>query len=115
MDVIALTNKIRHFAKEREWDQFHSPRNIASSISVESAELLEIFQWSKGQSWKELSDKSLRDKTEDELADIFIYLVRFADLADIDLEKVAWRKVKKNARKYPVTKFKGNDKKYNQK
>ena len=77
MDVIALTNKIRHFAKEREWDQFHSPRNIASSISVESAELLEIFQWSKGQSWKEFNDKSLRDKTEDELADIFIYLVRF--------------------------------------
>ena len=114
MDVIALTNKIRDFSKERDWDKFHSPKNIASSISVESAELLEIFQWTKGQSWKELSDQSLRKKTEDELADIFIYLVRFADLAEIDLEKIAWRKVQKNAEKYPVSKFKGIDKKYNE-
>ena len=114
MDLLALTNKIRNFAKERDWDQFHSPRNIASSISVESAELLEIFQWSKGQSWSEFSEQGLRNKTEEELADIFIYLVRFADLAEIDLEKVALRKVEKNEVKYPVSKFKGSDKKYNE-
>ena len=114
MDVIALASKIRDFAMEREWDKFHSPKNIASSISVEAAELLEIFQWSKGHSWNEFSDQSLRNKTEDELADIFIYLVRFADLANIDLEKVAWRKVEKNAIKYPVSKFRGSDKKYNE-
>ena len=114
MDVIALASKIRDFAMEREWDKFHSPKNIASSISVEAAELLEIFQWSKGHSWNEFSDQSLRNKTEDELADIFIYLVRFADLANIDLEKAAWRKVEKNAIKYPVSKFRGNDKKYNE-
>ena len=113
MDLYTLTNKIRDFAKERDWEQFHSPRNIASSISVESAELLEIFQWSKGQSWSEFSDRSMKIRTEDELADIFIYLLRFADLAEIDLEKVALRKIKKNALKYPISKFKGSDKKYN--
>ena len=113
MDLYTLTNKIRDFAKERDWEQFHSPRNIASSISVESAELLEIFQWSKGQSWGEFSDRRMKIKAEDELADIFIYLLRFADLAEIDLEKVALRKIKKNALKYPISKFKGSDKKYN--
>ena len=114
MDLFTLTNKIRDFAKERDWEQFHSPRNIASSISVESAELLEIFQWSKGQSWDEFSDRRMKIKTEDELADIFIYLLRFADLAEIDLEKVALRKIKKNALKYPISKFKGSNKKYNE-
>lgn len=114
MDLFTLTNKIRDFAKERDWEQFHSPRNIASSISVESAELLEIFQWSKGQSWSEFSDRKMKIRTEDELADIFIYLLRFADLAEIDLEKVALRKIKKNALKYPISKFKGSDKKHNE-
>lgn len=111
--MFALTKKIRVFIKERDWDQFHSPRNVAASISVESAELLELFQWSKGQSWNEFSDKHLRSKTEDELADIFIYLLRFADLAGIDLEKAAFNKMEKNEKKYPISKCKGSDKKYN--
>ena len=72
MDTHALTNKMRRFGIERDWDKFHSPKNIAASISVESAELLEIFQWSKGQSLGEFNDKIHGNKMVKELAGIFI-------------------------------------------
>jgi NTP pyrophosphatase (non-canonical NTP hydrolase) len=110
--VETLTKKIRKFVKERDWEQFHSPKNIAISISLESAELLEIFQWSRGLSWSEFENDRLKSRAEEELSDVLIYLIRFADLAGIDLEKSAIEKIEKNKRKYPIEKFKGSDKKY---
>ena len=107
-----LIKKIRKFVKERDWEQFHSPKNIAISISLESAELLEIFQWSRGLSWSEFENDRLKSRAEEELSDVLIYLIRFADLAGIDLEKSAIEKIEKNKKKYPIEQFKGSDKKY---
>lgn len=109
-----LIERLRIFAEERDWNVFHTPRNIACALSVEASELLEIFQWSRGEGWSELSEEKVRTKVEDELADIYLYLLRFADLAKIDLDAVAERKIVKNAVKYPVNLAKGTDKKYNE-
>jgi NTP pyrophosphatase (non-canonical NTP hydrolase) len=110
--VETLTRKIGKFVKERDWEQFHSPKNIAISISLESSELLEIFQWSRGLSWSEFENDRLKSRAEEELSDVLIYLIRFADLAGIDLEKSAIEKIEKNKKKYPIEKFKGSDKKH---
>ncbi len=83
-----LAMRLRQFAEERDWNQFHSPKNLAISISVEAAELLELFQWSRGRDdWDCMREESIRDRTAEELADILLYLVRFADKAGIDLEQ----------------------------
>lgn len=107
-----VIQKLRKFAQARNWDQFHSPKSLACSISIESAELLELFQWSQGQGWAELKKKKLKKRAEEELADIYLYLLRFADMAGIDLERAAEKKMVKNGRKYPVAKSFGTDKKY---
>jgi len=104
--------KLRKFAKKRKWDQFHSPKNLACSICVESSELLELFQWSQGTKWSDLKNRKLRKKVEEELADIFLYLLRFADKGGFDLVKAADAKLQVNAKKYPVSKSRGNDAKY---
>jgi len=105
----------RKFADERDWEQFHTPKNLATALTIEAAELLEIFQWSRGQhGWRDLEDAKVRARTEEELADILLYLVRFADLAGIDLQQVAEAKMRLNADKYPVERFRGSDKKYNE-
>lgn len=115
IDNQKLATALRSFAAERDWDQFHSPKNLAISISLEAAELLELFQWSRGQqSWDDLGDPSLRARLEDELADILLYVIRFADKAGTDLQAVAERKISANAAKYPVEKFRGSDRKYNE-
>ena len=100
IDNQKLAMTLRSFAAERDWDQFHTPKNLATSISVEAAELLELFQWSRGQKgWDEVTDPSIRARVEDELADILLYLIRFADKAGIDLEAIAERKIASNAAK----------------
>ena len=110
---LALT--LRSFAADRDWDQFHTPKNLATSLAVEAAELLELFQWSRGQKdWDELSDPSIRTKVENELADVLLVIIRFADKADIDLEAIAERKIALNAAKYPPEKFRGSDRKYDE-
>lgn len=111
-----LAERLAQFARERDWDIFHTPKNIASALSVEASELLEIFQWTRGQSgWHEIdTEKAVREHTEEELADILLYLIRFASLAKIDLQQAALRKMEKNARKYPVEKARGSDRKYNE-
>ncbi len=115
IDNQRLAMTLRSFAAERDWDQFHTPKNLAVSISVEAAELLELFQWSRGQKgWDEVTDVSIRTKIEDELADILLYVIRFADKAGIDLEAVAERKIASNAKKYPTDKFRGSDRKYDE-
>ncbi len=115
LDNQKLATLLRNFAADRDWDQFHTPKNLATSISVEAGELLELFQWSRGQKdWNEISDPSIRLRIEDELADILLYVIRFADKAKIDLQAVCERKIAANAAKYPVENFRGSDRKYNE-
>lgn len=115
IDNQQLATALRTFAAERDWDQFHTPKNLATSLSVEAAELLELFQWSRGQKgWDEIADLSVRTKVEDELADILLYVIRFADKAGIDLQAIAERKIALNAAKYPPERFRGSDRKYDE-
>ena len=111
MDIKKLQEQIKEFCKDRDWDQFHTPKNIAASISIEASELLQLFQWAQGAKWSELQDKELKKEVEEELADVLIYLLRFSDLSGIDIEKVIEEKLIKNASKYPISKSKGSDKK----
>ena len=104
--------KVQKFAKKRDWEKFHNLKNIAISINLESSELLEIFQWENENSnfWFKKKIKSL---IEEEVADVMLYLLRFVDIAKIDLEKVCIEKIKKNKRKYPISLSKGISTKYN--
>lgn len=115
MAISDLARRLREFAQERDWEQFHSPKNLAISISVEAAELLEIFQWSRGRDdWDCLREDSIRARSAEELADILLYLIRFADKAGIDLEQAALQKLERNAAKYPAEKFRGSDRRYDE-
>ena len=111
MDLEKIKEFQRGFAKERDWEQFHTPKNLSMALSVEASELLEIFQWLTAEQSIALS-VSDKEKVSEELADITYYLLRIADITGIDLEDAVWKKMKKNADKYPVEKAKGNAKKY---
>lgn len=113
MDSEKIKSRLRKFAKDRDWDQFHTLKNIACSLSIESSELLEIFQWREIKSI-DLKDPNLKEKIDDEVADIMLYLIRFSDIADINLEEICLKKIKKNQTKYPISLSKGNSKKYNE-
>ena len=99
-----LVEKIIQFNKDRDWDQFHSPENLAKSISIEAGELLECFQWD--------DDFDINDVT-DEMADVFAYLINMADRLNVDLIDITDKKIDKNALKYPVDKARGKSDKYN--
>jgi NTP pyrophosphatase (non-canonical NTP hydrolase) len=109
--LLKLRDALRAFAAERDWDQFHSPRNLAAALSVEAAELLEPFQWLTDEQSRNLSPE-VRSAVEQELADVLLYLVRLADKLDIDLAQAAVDKIARNAAKYPVSKSKGSNRKY---
>ncbi|TYI55701.1 hypothetical protein E1A91_D11G159000v1 [Gossypium mustelinum] len=100
-----LKQKMANFAKERDWDQFHSPRNLLLALVGEVGELSEIFQW-KGEVPKGLPDWKEEEKVHlgEELSDVLLYLVRLSDICGIDLGKAALRKVELNAVKYPASK-----------
>jgi NTP pyrophosphatase (non-canonical NTP hydrolase) len=106
-----LQSKLRQFAEERDWEKFHSPKNLAAALSVESAELLEHFQWLTERESASLPDDK-RLEISEELADVLLYLVRLADKLEIDLSEAAKRKLRKNAEKYPIEKSKGKSTKY---
>ncbi|MBI4191577.1 MAG: nucleotide pyrophosphohydrolase [Betaproteobacteria bacterium] len=111
--LTGLRDALRKFAAARDWQQFHTPKNLAMALSVEAAELLEHFQWLT-------ADQSLRLNTgsrraiADEIADVLLYLTRLADVLRIDPLEAARRKLRRNARKYPVSRAKGNARKYNE-
>ena len=107
-----LKIRLREFAKERDWDQFHSPKNFSMALIVECAELVEHFQWLTDEQSKNLPADTL-EEVRLEMADIFLYLIRLADKLDVDLIDAANRKIKLNAEKYPVEKAKGLATKYN--
>ena len=113
MDQKKIQKLLREFAIKRDWEQFHNLKNLAISISLESSELLEIFQWDKDEDIDlKLKKKRTKEKISDEVADIMLYLLRFSDIAKIDIEKSCLNKIKKNKKKYPIKLSKGNSKKY---
>lgn len=113
INVENLNGRVQKFIEEREWDQFHSIKNLTMALNVESSELLEIFQWIKEEESNLVkSNSKLKEKVEDEIADIFIYLMRIAVKSEVDIEKAVLNKIEKNERKYPIEKAKGNAKKY---
>ena len=107
----SLKDKLRKFANERDWNQFHTPKNLAMALSGEVGELVEVFQWLTAEESESLSPKQ-RIKAEEEIADVYLYLLRLADKLDINLDEVAAQKLELNEKKYPVDKAKGNAKKY---
>ena len=106
-----LIGALRLFAKERDWDQFHSPKNLASALCVEAAELLEQFQWLTETESKEPSADQ-RKAIGEEMADVFLFLLRLADKLEIDVVQESWRKLELNAKRYPVEKARGKSTKY---
>ena len=108
-----LTEHLRQFAAERDWEQFHSPKNLAMALSVEVAEIVEHFQWLTEEQSGDL-DAAKREEVEQELADALIYLVRLADQLKIDLLGAAERKLAINEAKYPAEQVRGSPKKYSE-
>jgi len=107
----SLRDELRRFSAERDWEQFHTPKNLAMALSVEASELLEHFQWLTAEQSQTLDSESLAHVRE-EMADVLLYLVRLADRLGIDLLAAARDKVALNAKKYPVDKARGNSRKY---
>lgn len=114
-DYSKLKKLLKQFSEDRDWDQFHTPKNLAAALSVEAAELLEIFQWlNDAEAINSPNDPKIKGKAKEELADILTYLIRLADKMDIDLFQAAFEKLEQSAQKYPVAKAKGNAKKYSE-
>ncbi len=109
--MIELRDTLRKFVAERDWDQFHSPKNLAMALSVEVSELMEHFQWLSEEQSRRLAPEKL-EQVRDEMADVLVYLVRLADKLDVDLLDAAAKKIEKNALKYPAGKVRGSMKKY---
>lgn len=101
-------NQILKFRDDREWKQFHNPKDLAISISLEASELLEVFQWSGA----DTSSKNKIEKIKEELADVVNYCVLMADACELDLDEIVQAKIKRNNEKYPVEKAKGKSDKY---
>ena len=109
-DIEEITNKLIEFRNERDWEQFHDSKNLAAAISIEAAELNELFLW---KDVKE-SEKINKEKIKEELADILAFALLLANKHKFDVKKIVLEKIKKNGKKYPVAKAKGTAKKYNE-
>jgi len=109
-----LLKQLIEFRRERDWEQFHNPKDIAISLSIEAAELLEWFQWRNKTEIKKMLETDKREALEDEIADVAVYLSYLCHDLDIDIEQAIQRKMQKNAAKYPVDKVKGRADKYNE-
>jgi NTP pyrophosphatase (non-canonical NTP hydrolase) len=110
-DIQELQTSLRAFAAERDWEQFHSPKNLATAMSIEASELLEHFQWLTDEQSRSLPDTK-RDAIAEEVADVFLYLLQLSDKLGIDPLDAARKKLKLNAFKYPIERAKGTSKKY---
>ena len=106
-----LKMQLRQFAEDRDWDQFHSPKNLSMALIAEAAELVEHFQWLSEEQSRTLEQKKL-EQVQEELADIQIYLIRIADKLNVDLLGAVNKKIEANAKKYPADKVRGSSKKY---
>lgn len=112
-EIQELSQSLQKFAKARDWEQFHSPKNLAMALSVEAAELLEHFLWMPEQATHKLAPAK-QQLVSYEMADVFIYLLRMCDRLDIDLLEVTKQKMQINEERYPVEKVKGSSKKYSE-
>ena len=110
-DLQTLQDALRQFAAERDWAQFHSPKNLAVSLSIEAAEVLEHFQWMTEEQSRQLNEAQ-RTEVAHEIADVLIYLLQLSDKLGIDPLEAAREKLVLNAEKYPVDKARGNSRKY---
>ena len=110
-DLEELRGRINNFANERDWNQFHSPKNLSMALVVEAGELVEQFQWLKESESYDLSKEKLA-AVEEEIADIFVYLIRIAHQLDIDLMSAAKKKIELNESKYPAEIVRGSARKY---
>lgn len=108
-----IKDRVLAFAKERDWEQFHAPKNLSMAIAAEAAELMEHFLWQSPEaSRSDMEAENLRLKVEEELADVFIFAIEFANITGIDIATIIDTKMKRNAKKYPVEKAKGRSVKY---
>ena len=110
-DLESLRDQLRTFASDRDWDQFHSPKNLAAALAVEASELLEHFQWLTEAQSQQLPPDALNE-VSNEVADVLLYLIRISDKLGIDLIAAANAKILLNAEKYPVEKARGSSRKY---
>jgi NTP pyrophosphatase (non-canonical NTP hydrolase) len=112
-DLARLRDVVRQFADERDWDQFHTPKNLSAALCVEAAELLEHFQWLERGDAAELGAARL-EQVRHEMADVLVYLVRIADKLDVDLNAAVRDKMVLNRAKYPADKVRGDSRKYSE-
>jgi len=112
-ELLELRDLVREFADERDWDKFHTPKNLAIALSVEASELLEPFQWLHSGSKDEIDGKKVKTISH-EMADVLMYLVRLADKMDVDLRTAFFEKIELNRLKYPANKVRGDSRKYNE-
>ncbi|MFT3848161.1 MAG: nucleotide pyrophosphohydrolase [Propionivibrio sp.] len=111
MDISAIQQQLREFSAARDWDQFHTPKNLAMALSVEAAELVELYQWLTAEQADAASaDPAFAERLGEEVADILLYLLRLADRTGLDLDAAVQRKLRLNARKYPVASSRGRAK-----
>ena len=110
-ELESLRERLREFAAARDWEQFHSPKNLAMALSAETGELLELFQWLTEDQSRTLAPDA-HAAAADEIADVLLYLIRLSDMLGIDPIAAANRKIVENAAKYPVDKARGNSRKY---
>ncbi|GIM28439.1 nucleotide pyrophosphohydrolase [Clostridium polyendosporum] len=112
LKIIDLKDKVQQFCEDRDWDQFHNPKELAIGAVTEAAELLDIFRFKSEEDMEEIMNNiEKRKDVEDELADTFFFLLRFCQLYDIDLSTALINKIEKNSAKYPIDKFRGSNKK----
>jgi dCTP diphosphatase len=108
--ILKLRDRLRAFASDRDWDKFHTPKNLVMALSAETGELVEPFQWLTEEQSKCLDSKQLSN-VQDEIADVFIYLIRLADKLDLDLIECANKKIDINNKRYPISEAYGNSEK----
>jgi len=106
-EISKITQELRNFRDERDWEQFHNPKDLAIALSIEASELLELYLWNP-------ADKADPDKVKEELADVFAYAFMLADKYGLDVTQIMRDKLAKNSLKYPVAKARGSAKKYNE-
>ena len=112
-DIEKLKEEMIKFRDERDWKKYHNPKDLAISIILEAGELLEIFQWVSEKDLKDVVEKRKKD-IENEMADIFLYLLSLCDVLDVDLKEITLRKLEENRKKYPADKVKGKAVKYDE-
>lgn len=113
LKIEKIKEATRKFVQEREWEQYQTPKNMSIALTIEAAELMEIFQWLNDE--EVLQIKHNKDKIKqikDEVIDIFYWIIRLSDVLDINLETAFWEKLRKNEEKYPIHLCRGNSKKY---